>query len=1017
MAKADRESNLPWSAPGSLGWTVASRHAWRGSVGRAQLDGPLAARWTAIYERHMGFADRMLMRAEPGDGTPGRKWPVVVARRRRRSPFEPQGASAGEFGQDDGPAVVADRQASASEPEFESKSASESEPEISQPTAARPVHPSAPASTPVVGAASGAIRGAEASDQSAREAALLAAPEAGPRGAAAPVSDGVSRAFRSGVAAPAVVDAVPLPMSASAGAPQPDGQALAVRRRIEAAVAGPDVPPASSPADVVRSEALIARSKSDRTGESPDADAGGSDSDFSPPPPPPPGRVLVKTAPDSAGGAASALEEVKRDSSSPPMLTVAAGAAVGSATPIGTPAEAGAGLAQALQQSPMASVSHEPLRADVLPGMHGDGSVSSQPPPEPVSPRLPLPVVVNRAASSRTPTGAVPQMPPADSSPTATKVRSAAAQVPGPSVALADAGLSVEAPGSVPGALRSPEPEAGSAASAGEWRRDDAHASAVAAEVSLSKDEDSPTGPRGVERRGKVADLSHRKDGEPSERAALSSLAVDAGAVASAPASSLTQAALPIARVAASILPLRSDPLNALPAVPRHERRPPRADAAADRASTLAAPLRSQISDASPLVSLPVPAAGTSAVVAPARAAPLAAVPGVDAPRRAEPPTKPQAATGVAPAPAMDDASRANHALVRPEDSAAAVVDAATSLDAAARPTGAVSMPASAAKGLSPLESARLGRTTTQLSRGALPPAPPADALESDRIGRGTQPEMGAAATPAGGALGERSAAAEFVDSQGKPAGPRLGPVGDHKLPTVAPEPSRLTDEGPPLVRVASFAAAREVPTVPHATEAVRVARAVVPATMNAAAPRSTTAAAIRHALRAEVASGVVGGRSADDSEGSPDSRTDDARDHLPVVAATRVIAPAAAEEFPREPTRTDSPRSDLATSPSPAPSVLPHVLARTPRRDSGADLPDATAALQPLPSETVQHGVVPARIGLSDDLLPPVAGAPPNADRTGRGQDIDEVVERALQALMQRLEIERERRGFAKWH
>ena len=37
-------------------------------------------------------------------------------------------------------------------------------------------------------------------------------------------------------------------------------------------------------------------------------------------------------------------------------------------------------------------------------------------------------------------------------------------------------------------------------------------------------------------------------------------------------------------------------------------------------------------------------------------------------------------------------------------------------------------------------------------------------------------------------------------------------------------------------------------------------------------------------------------------------------------------------------------------------------------------------------------------------------------AAQAGAGIDVEEIVERALQALMLRLEIERERRGYTRW-
>jgi hypothetical protein len=85
-------------------------------------------------------------------------------------------------------------------------------------------------------------------------------------------------------------------------------------------------------------------------------------------------------------------------------------------------------------------------------------------------------------------------------------------------------------------------------------------------------------------------------------------------------------------------------------------------------------------------------------------------------------------------------------------------------------------------------------------------------------------------------------------------------------------------------------------------------------------------------------------------------------------------------------------------------------------RRAPRTDMPAATAASQPLvpilPSPEHDYGVAPAPA--SELLTQSASPAPPSGE--GARIDIDELVERALQALMLRLDIESERRGFTRW-
>lgn len=98
----------------------------------------------------------------------------------------------------------------------------------------------------------------------------------------------------------------------------------------------------------------------------------------------------------------------------------------------------------------------------------------------------------------------------------------------------------------------------------------------------------------------------------------------------------------------------------------------------------------------------------------------------------------------------------------------------------------------------------------------------------------------------------------------------------------------------------------------------------------------------------------------------------------------------------------------------APPPPVLAHVQRPSPLQtqlQSQAALPTAAMnwAGQSADSAT---GAIP----MGSDSLSAAATAAPASPTAGAGADLDELVERAMQALMRRLEIESERRGFTRW-
>jgi hypothetical protein len=71
---------------------------------------------------------------------------------------------------------------------------------------------------------------------------------------------------------------------------------------------------------------------------------------------------------------------------------------------------------------------------------------------------------------------------------------------------------------------------------------------------------------------------------------------------------------------------------------------------------------------------------------------------------------------------------------------------------------------------------------------------------------------------------------------------------------------------------------------------------------------------------------------------------------------------------------------------------------------DAAPPPPDHASGVVPVPGEAALH-------------VPQAMGGPPDGATVGAGAvDMEEVIERAVQALMLKLEIERERRGFARW-
>jgi len=78
----------------------------------------------------------------------------------------------------------------------------------------------------------------------------------------------------------------------------------------------------------------------------------------------------------------------------------------------------------------------------------------------------------------------------------------------------------------------------------------------------------------------------------------------------------------------------------------------------------------------------------------------------------------------------------------------------------------------------------------------------------------------------------------------------------------------------------------------------------------------------------------------------------------------------------------------------------------RTPsvQLDAAPSPPDHASGVVPVPGEAALH-------------VSQAPGGPPDGATVGAGAvDMEEVIERAVQALMLKLEIERERRGFARW-
>ena len=83
---------------------------------------------------------------------------------------------------------------------------------------------------------------------------------------------------------------------------------------------------------------------------------------------------------------------------------------------------------------------------------------------------------------------------------------------------------------------------------------------------------------------------------------------------------------------------------------------------------------------------------------------------------------------------------------------------------------------------------------------------------------------------------------------------------------------------------------------------------------------------------------------------------------------------------------------------------------------DGSLDRALGPSSTPPAPSSQAHHDVVPA-----PGEAPGNEGTPTTAHTAAAGQrdagiDLEQLVERALRSLMFRLDIERERRGYARW-
>jgi hypothetical protein len=146
--------------------------------------------------------------------------------------------------------------------------------------------------------------------------------------------------------------------------------------------------------------------------------------------------------------------------------------------------------------------------------------------------------------------------------------------------------------------------------------------------------------------------------------------------------------------------------------------------------------------------------------------------------------------------------------------------------------------------------------------------------------------------------------------------------------------------------------------------------------------------------------------------------------DRLPGLAVSRT--PVIARHTPAHP----PPPLDIAAVPakaarSVAADVLPELLPLV--ASAPAQGVQRQAAAQPGRSPLAQRDAAPSPPDHASGVVPvpgeaalqvqPVPGGPSDAATAGAGAvDMEEVIERAVQALMLRLEIERERRGFARW-
>ncbi len=127
-----------------------------------------------------------------------------------------------------------------------------------------------------------------------------------------------------------------------------------------------------------------------------------------------------------------------------------------------------------------------------------------------------------------------------------------------------------------------------------------------------------------------------------------------------------------------------------------------------------------------------------------------------------------------------------------------------------------------------------------------------------------------------------------------------------------------------------------------------------------------------------------------------------------PVAAAARTIASPSSVH-----TQRATPATGTARSPAGPATDLPLLSPAPASARTGRPLDRAAS---PVPPKATQHLPAAGLAGDTPALAAPPEAGPPAAAAPSPGTDLDELVERAVQAMMFRLELERERRGYARW-